>query len=72
MPSTMEAVVPMVVVSSAGDDLRGSSHVLGGGGSGEAGVIAVPESYVVSYHDAAYGVDEIFGLEIGELLLLVA
>jgi hypothetical protein len=45
---------------------------LRGGGSAEAGVVAVPEGDVVGVEDALDGVGEVLGLEVGELLLLVA
>jgi hypothetical protein len=41
-------------------------------GVAQAGVVAVPESHVVSDHDAAHRIDQVFGLQIGELLLLIA
>jgi len=35
-------------------------------------VVAVPQSHVVRHHHAAHRVHQVFGLQVGELLLLLA
>src|ERR1051326_3516068 len=57
---------------AAGGDLADGAVVLQRSGRAERSVVAVPERDVVGEHESFDGVGEVFGLEIGELLLLRA
>ena len=57
---------------AAGRDLRRAAHVLRGRRRAQAGVVAVPQRHVVRHHHAAHRVHQVLGLQVGELLLLVA
>jgi hypothetical protein len=61
-----------MVVVAAGHDLRNHAHVLRGRRRAQAGVVAVPQGHVVRHHHAAHRIHQVFGLQIGKLLLLVA
>jgi hypothetical protein len=57
---------------ASGNNLRRYSHVLRCRRRAQAGVVAVPQRHIVSHHHAAHRIHQVFGLQIGELLLLVA
>src|SRR5579863_6765491 len=63
IPSTMEAVVPIVVVKPPAT-ICGITPMYW--------VVVVPESHVVSHHHSAHRVHQVLGLQIRKLLLLVA